>query len=174
MKAWSRIAAALMGTALVLYPLSLGRVTYVTGALAVAAFALLSLGTLSGSWSVVGAGMAAFVTEYTAVLLLVGGEIDVMAPVVGIAALTFVELMDLVGSTTPKVSLNASVAWARGAFAARTAAAGGVAATLALAGGVAVRGNPGLLLVIAAVCVLGAFAIAAGLATGALSRRPHR
>jgi hypothetical protein len=173
MKLSPKIAAVLLGAALALYPLALVRVTYLTGSLAIAAFALLSIASLLGSWAVTGAGMAAFVLEYTTALLSDGGEIDLMAPVIGVAVVLFFELIDLVAATKPKVSLRASVVWARGAFGLRAAAVGGAAATLALAGGLAVRGGRGLLLVVAAACVLGAFAIAAGLAKGALSADPN-
>jgi hypothetical protein len=169
MKVWPRVAAILLGTALVLYPLALVGVTYATASLAIAAFILLSIASLSGSWAVTGAGMAAFVFEYTTALLSGGGEIDVMAPVVGVAVLPFVELIDLAAATKPKVLLSASVVWARGAVVVGAAAVGGAAATLALAGGLVVRGGQGLLLGVAAACVLAAFAIAAGLAKGAVS-----
>ncbi|MDQ4028078.1 MAG: hypothetical protein M3214_08535 [Actinomycetota bacterium] len=173
MKVWLRAAAVLLGAALALYPLALVGVTYVTGSLAVAAFALLSIASLSGSWAISGAGMAAFVLEYTTALLSAGGEIDLMAPVIGIAVFVFVELVDLVAATKPKASLSASVLWARGAFILRAAVGGGAAATLALAGGLIVRGGQGVLLVVAAACALGTFAIAAGLARGALSADPN-
>lgn len=168
MKAWSRVAALLLGAALALYPLALVRVTYVTGSLAVAAIALLSIASLSASWAVTGAGMAAFVLEYTTALIS-AGEIDLMAPVIGVAVVVFVELVDLVAATKPRVALRSSVLWARGAFVLRATGVGGAAATLALVGGLAVRGGQGVLLVVAAACALGAFAIAAGLAQGALS-----
>jgi hypothetical protein len=173
MKVWPRVAALLLGAALALYPLALVQVTYLTGSLAVGAFALLSIASLSASWAVTGAGMAAFVLEYTTALFSAGGEIDLMAPVIGVAVLVFVELVDLVAATKPKVSLGASVLWARGAFILRAAGVGGAAAALALAGGLAVRGGQGAPLVVAAACVLGAFAVAAGLAQGALSADPN-
>jgi hypothetical protein len=174
MKVWPRTAAGLLGTALVLYPLALVRVTYVTSSIAIAAAALLLIASFWGSWAVTAAAIAALVLEYTAALLSDSGRIDLMAPVIGVTLVVYVELIDLVATTKPKVSLHATVLWGRAAFILRAAAAGGAAAMLALAGGLAVRGGHAVLLIIAATSVLGAFATAAGLATGALSADGNR
>jgi hypothetical protein len=169
MKPAARTAAALTGTALALYPLTIVRMTHVTGLFAIAALTLLGIASWTGWWAFAGAGAGAFVLEYAAALLSRPGHIDVIAPVVGLMLLVLVELVDLVGATTPRVYISNAVFRARGAFLLGALVAGGTAAGAALIAGLVVRGQHVVLLTVGAACALGALAIAAVLSGRALT-----
>ena len=161
MRALVNIAAGLLASAIALRPIELtGELMpyALLGGLGVVAFAL---ALYTREWVLSGPGAALLIAEYLLALNTVDAGIDPAAPVLAVAGVILLELVDLsllLWGPTP----DRKVLVRHGRYLVVVIAGGGVLAVTAWAGGQVLTGSSIPLLLVAALCGVGALALSVG------------